>query len=141
MRDCPSKLKENPKEPTLHLTTGEPRRKLSKGQKDKLRRKRKKAREYLDNILSSDSAYPKSSSECSGADKKTNFDEKQKGVCHQTNVKPDHGRKANVSNEFSGSSENSSLFDDRRDCQWVQITYVDEFGQIKSKMDWFPMSN
>ena len=70
-----------------------------------------------------------------------NFDEKQKGVCHQTIMKPDRGWKEKVSNEFSGLSENSSLFGDRRDCQWVQITYVDEFGQIKSKMDWFPMSN
>ena len=44
VRDCPSKSKENPKESTPHLTTREPRRKLSKGQKDKLRQKRKKER-------------------------------------------------------------------------------------------------
>ncbi|XP_021986189.1 uncharacterized protein LOC110882490 [Helianthus annuus] len=146
----------------------ERKRKLPQGHKDKFRNKRKKVREYLDKILSSDTAVdsdecsdesfcsPKSDqstkmkTERSDQSSKTNSSDTnlrtedrtvEMKVIHQIVMKPKQIWRTKVSDEVSTPVEISKLFNDKRDCEWTAITKIDEFGQPKSILDWVPIQN
>ena len=123
--------------------------KLSQGQKDRLRKKRKKAREYLEKILSSGTTgnSDKSSDEsiCSTKDvqsSKTNSSDtnlrtkeriKKEKLTNQTDKK---SKKVNFSEKVF-----IKVFEYKRNCERSLMSQVDKLGKPKSCKDWVPIKN